>query len=242
MSVLSKGQDKVKRIWQKGLDGVESWSPVSLSTQATRVCLAYSQLSPLPSSCIIAINFFKHPHSVPPHLIVWKAQLDSVGFCQAAFNLLALPSFPNNWAGKYLICWCLHFACFIVRFQEALLLTDARGWVPFCRSLTMAPYPTRNPPASPPRCSSISWLDYFVFQFDGFFYNYKLKREIYTQLTMSLKTQAEIIFVRFSGCPFSYHVCLTIQLDHLSIVTIETRQPLMDSSVHVHPIFLFVCF
>lgn len=57
MSVHGKGQAKVKGIWQKGLDGVESWSPASLSTQAAQVLLAYTQLSPVPSSCKIAIIF-----------------------------------------------------------------------------------------------------------------------------------------------------------------------------------------
>lgn len=60
-----------------------------------------------------------------------------------------------------------------------------------------------------------------------------------TQLTVSLKTQAEILFARFSGHPFLYHRHLTIQLDHLLIVTSDTRQPLIDPSVHVNPIFFF---
>lgn len=71
------------------------------------------------------------------------------------------------------------------------------------------------------------------------FLNSKLHREMYPQLTVSLKTQAEIIFfTRFSRCPFLYHVRLTIQLRYLLIITTKTRQPLMGPSGHViSPIF-----
>lgn len=120
---------------------------------------------------------------------------------------------------------------------------EARGPVPFCQSLTMEPLTQPPTLLFPPRCSSISLLEYFCLHFNlmfaFFFFNSKFKRKMCTQLTVSLKTQAEIIFTRFSGCLFLYHVCLTIQLDHLLIVAIETRQPLMDPSVHVNPIFFF---
>lgn len=59
---------------------------------------------------------------------------------------------------------------------------------------------------------------------------------MYPRLTVSLKTQAEIIFfTRFSRCLFLYHVRLTIQLCDLLIITTETSQTVMDPPVHGTP-------
>lgn len=61
-----------------------------------------------------------------------------------------------------------------------------------------------------------------------------------THQTVSLKTLAEIIFFRFSRCPFFLSLIMpNHSVSYLLIITTtEIRQPLMDSSANLNPIIL----
>lgn len=100
-----------------------------------------------------------------------------------------------------------------------------------------APYPTRNPLASPPRYASIPSLNYFSLHFLFFFFFILSYTGKGTHSYWFLwKHKLKLSFSR--GSPdglFLDHVDLVIQLCYLLIMTTETRQSLMDPSVHGRP-------